>query len=161
MDFIEKIRSLAAGVKAALGGFFHKAGAFFSVLRGRFRAAAGKLLERVPPEKRKFVPLAAVAVFAAMFLFFLGVSQLSKGESDGREASVTARTPTGIIIPQDELFLPDEPDFVPGVLLEREQRPVWTADTAAPYWQDLLKNGERIWRDQIEKTVDEIMESVP
>jgi hypothetical protein len=86
---------------------------------------------------------------------------LSKGKSDGQGVSVTARVPTGIIIPQDELFLPDEPDFVPGVLLERERRTAWTPDTAAPYWRDPLKNGERIWRDRIEKTVDEIMESVP
>jgi hypothetical protein len=86
---------------------------------------------------------------------------LSKGKSDGQEVSVTVRTPTGIFIPTDEMFLPDEPDFIPGVLLERERRPAWTADDAAPYWQDPLKNGEQIWRDQIEKTVDEIMESVP
>jgi hypothetical protein len=30
-----------------------------------------------------------------------------------------------------------------------------------PWWQDPLKDGEQEWRDQIEKTVDEIMESVP
>jgi hypothetical protein len=54
-----------------------------------------------------------------------------------------------------------EPDFVPGVILEREKRTQWTADDAASWWQDPLKDGEQEWRDQIEKTVDTIMESVP
>jgi hypothetical protein len=65
------------------------------------------------------------------------------------------------IIPPDELFLPDEPDFVPGVMLEREQRTEWTAADAVPYWQDPLRNGEQEWRNLIEKTIDDLMESVP
>jgi hypothetical protein len=115
----------------------------------------------VPPEKRRFVQLAAVGAAAVLILFFSGVLLLSKGKSDGKEVPVAANPLSGIFIPPDELFLPDEPDFVPGVLLERERRPAWTADDAALYWQDPLKNGERNWRDQIEKTVDEIMESIP
>ena len=65
------------------------------------------------------------------------------------------------IIAPDELFLPDEPDFVPGILLEREQRSMWTAEDAESLWQDPLKSGEEPWRNRIEKTIDEIMESVP
>jgi hypothetical protein len=164
---LAKIRSLAAGVKTALdgvlkgapGGFFDKVRPFFSELRERLRTSVDVLLDKVPPERRKFFPVVVVTVFVALFLFFWGVSQLSKGKSDRQEVSVAV--PTGIFIPSDELFLPDEPDFIPGVLLERERRPAWTEDDAAPYWRDPLENGERSWRDQIEKTVDEIMESVP
>ncbi|MDR2501381.1 MAG: hypothetical protein LBD37_09955 [Treponema sp.] len=65
------------------------------------------------------------------------------------------------LIPSGELFLPAEPDFVPGVLLERERRTTWTMDDAAPWWQDPLKNGEERWRDRVEKTVDELLEKVP
>ncbi|MCL2879662.1 MAG: hypothetical protein FWF29_05385 [Treponema sp.] len=64
------------------------------------------------------------------------------------------------VIPPEELFLPAEPDFIPGVLLEREKRAVWTAKDAAPYWQDPLKYGEEPWRQQIEKTIDDLMEHV-
>jgi hypothetical protein len=73
-------------------------------------------------------------------------------------ADVPARP---VLIPPEELFLPDEPDFVPGVLLEREKRSVWTAEDMAPYWQDPLKNGEERWRDSLEAAVDELMERVP
>jgi hypothetical protein len=166
---LAKIRSLAAGVKAAFdgvlknvqGGFFDKVGAFFSELRERIRPFADRLLDKVPPERRKFVHIAAIGAFAVFLLFFSGVLLLSKGKSGGREVPVAVNTPSGIFIPADELFLPDEPDFVPGVLLERDRRPAWTADDAVPYWRDPLKNGEQIWRDQIEKTVDAILESVP
>jgi hypothetical protein len=65
------------------------------------------------------------------------------------------------LIPSDDLFLPEEPDFIPGVLLERERRTMWTADDAEPLWQDPLRDGEAPWRNRIEKTIDEIMESVP
>jgi hypothetical protein len=59
------------------------------------------------------------------------------------------------------LFLPDEPDFIPGVMLGREQRTVWTAGDAESLWQDPLKNGEEPWRNRIEDAIDAIMESVP
>jgi hypothetical protein len=165
---LAKIRSLTAGVKSALDGvlknvqgrFPDKAVSFFSELWERFRTFSDTLLDKIPPERRRFLPVAAAAV-SAILILLSGVLLLSKSKSDEREVPVSVNTPSGIFIPQDELFLPDEPDFVPGVLLGRERRPAWTAGDAAPYWRDPLMNGERIWRDQIEKAVDEIMESVP
>ena len=117
-------------------------------------------MNMVPPEKRKFVPVAALAALAVLVLFF-GIFTFSRGKSGKQEITVVTNAPSGIFIPQDELFLPDEPDFVPGVLLERERRASWAEDDVAPLWRDPMKNGEQIWRDQIEKTVDEIMGSVP
>jgi len=92
-------------------------------------------------------------------LIFSAVSLLS----GGREQSppVAASVPSAqFIIPPDELFLPEEPDFLPGVLTQ-ERRAVWTTQDAMPWWQDPLRGGEQVWRDLIEKTVDDIMESVP
>jgi hypothetical protein len=66
-----------------------------------------------------------------------------------------------IAIPPEELFLPEEPDFISGVLLEREPRKAWTAGDAEPYWQDPLKNGEEQWRDRIELEIDALLERVP
>ena len=119
-----------------------------------------RILEKVPPEKRRIVSVTAIAVFVVLIITF-GIFSFSKGKPGGREITVVTNIPSGIFIPQDELFLPEEPDFVPGVLLERERRDAWTADDAASWWRDPLKNGEQIWRDQIEKTVDAIMGSVP
>ena len=69
--------------------------------------------------------------------------------------------PERSIIPPEELFLPEEPDFIPGVLIDSQRRSAWTAQDAAQYWQDPLKDGEESWREQIEKSIDEIMESIP
>jgi len=64
-------------------------------------------------------------------------------------------------IPAEELFLPDEPDFIPGVLLQRDRRSSWTNEDALEYWQDPLKDGEEHWREKIESSIDEYLERVP
>ena len=128
-------------------------------LRGRLRLVVDQLVEKVPPEKRRLVLTASVGFCAVLVLVLAGTSLSSRGSDKGRERAAPP-VPQGVI-PPDDLFLPDEPDFVPGILLEREQRAVWTADDAAPLWQDPLRNGEEPWRDRVERTIDEIMESVP
>jgi hypothetical protein len=64
-------------------------------------------------------------------------------------------------IPPEELFLPDEPDFLPGVIPEREQREVWSAEDAAPYWYDPLEGAGDEWRGRIKTALDELLEYVP
>ena len=133
------------------------------------RLAAEKLvklfagvLDDMPPQKRRLVLIAAAAVALILLLIFI-VTKLPAGDTAAvPEAPVSAppEARPGIIPPED-LFLPDEPDFIPGVMPERGQRESWSADDAAPWWYDPLKNGEQQWRDQIEKTADTIMESVP
>jgi len=115
--------------------------------------------EKLPADRRIILAM-AVGIPVILVLFIAGVSLLSKDASVKKEplpaSSVTVRR-----IPAEDLFLPDEPDFVPGVILEREKRTQWTDDDAMAWWQDPLKDGEQEWRDQIERTVDEIMEGVP
>jgi len=151
----DQIYEFAAGVKAALYPFFHKA-----VEKG---TELGKgLLERLPPEKRKPVLMVSIGACAVLVLVFAGIPLLTRDKPDERKPAAVGNAPARQgIIPPDDLFLPSEPDFIPGVMLEREQRTVWTAADAAPLWQDPLKNGEEPWRNRIEKTIDEIMESVP
>jgi hypothetical protein len=137
----------AARVKTALGKLYT-----------RLRPVVDRLLEKVPPEKRRLVLTASIG-FCAVFVLVLAGTSLAKG-GDKERKGAPAPVRQGVI-PPDDLFLPDEPDFIPGILLEREQRAQWTADDAAPLWQDPLRNGEEPWRDRIERTIDEIMESVP
>ena len=153
------IYKFAADVKTALGSFFHKASEQTAGLRARIQQIAGKLADRLPPGKRRPVLIASIGVCGVFALIFVGSSLLA-GNHEGRKPAAAPVMRQGLI-PADDLFLPEEPDFVPGVLLEREQREKWTADDAAPLWQGPLKNGEEPWRNRIEKAVDEIMESVP
>jgi len=151
---------MAAGVKTALYPFFHKA------RRAAEKAAelGKRLIEKLPPEKRKPVLMVSAGACVVLVLLLAGIPLLTRNKPDERKpaAALAGNVPAQQgIIPPDELFLPDEPDFIPGVMLEREQRTEWTTADAAPLWQDPLKNGEEPWRNRIEKTIDEIMESVP
>jgi hypothetical protein len=60
----------------------------------------------------------------------------------------------------EEFFLPDEPDFLPPVLLYRGQKERWTAEDAAPFWTDPATLDDN-WSDKVEKYVDKLLESVP
>ena len=64
-------------------------------------------------------------------------------------------------IPQEELFLPEEPDFIPGFIPNREQRSVWTSADAEPYWIDPLVDGSEKYVTIIETTINTLLERVP
>jgi hypothetical protein len=59
------------------------------------------------------------------------------------------------------LFLDDEPDFLPEVLLERERRDIWNADDVRPYWTDPGDEEAGVYENMMGKIVDGIMERVP
>ncbi|MHB9293333.1 hypothetical protein Holit_02454 [Hollandina sp. SP2] len=64
------------------------------------------------------------------------------------------------IAPED-LFLPDEPDFLPEVLLNREPRNPWTLEDVRPFWTDPLQDDPELWRERIKATIDTFLEGVP
>ena len=146
--------------------FLLRLSAQIQVFAARIQTACGKMvnlaLEKVPPEKRRLLTMGAGGAFIVLLLV-LAVVFIARGSSGGQPTDVSPRQRTSsmAIIPHDELFLPDEPDFVHGVMMEREQRTSWTAGDARPWWHDPLESGEEPWRSQIQKTVDEILESVP
>jgi len=157
----ESIQRFADGVKTALDGFIRWVVEKTAGLRAHIQPIVGKLVDKLPPGKRRPVLFASIGVCAVFTLIIAGNS-LRAGNHEGRKPPAAGVAPVRQErIPTDDLFLPEEPDFVPGILLEREQRAQWTADDAAPFWQDPLKNGEEPWRNRIEKSIDEIMESVP
>ena len=131
-----------------MGGLFLKIKSLFSALFGFL----GKL------SKKEWLIFSGLG-FAFIFLIFAAVFLISNKVRQ-RNLPVPPATEK-IVIPPDELFLPDEPDFIPGVLLERERRSSWSAQDAESFWQDPLRNGEEPWRDQVEAIIDELMERVP
>ena len=166
MPFLSRLKAqaqnIAARAKIIFGRLFRRAADGSAELRTRIQPAAKGLVERIPQEKRQMVLIAAVGAVAVLVLLIVGVSLLSTGRSGGRGTPPPppAASPR-VSIPPDELFLPFEPDFVPGVILGRERRTEWTAEDVEPFWQDPLRGGEQQWRDMIEKTIDDIMGSVP
>ena len=98
---------------------------------------------------------------AAVLLLTLSVMLIVTGRSNNRQNTRAEMPPVQqSLIPPQEIFLPQEPDFVPGIILDREQRETWTAEDASPFWQDPLRTGEEPWRSHIETIIDELMEHV-
>ena len=123
-------------------------------------------LDKLPPKKRSAVIAAAVAAVTLLLLIIAGAasgdaSATAEDSPSGQEQPFRAESIRRTPIPPDELFLPDEPDFIPGILLGRDQRENWTAEDAEPFWQDPLRGGEQEWRERIEQTIDEILGGVP
>ncbi|MDR1072427.1 MAG: hypothetical protein LBL45_01975 [Treponema sp.] len=63
-------------------------------------------------------------------------------------------------IPVEDIFLPDEPDYLPKVILERDPH-TWSAEDAHEYWTNPLENEHINWRGTITNVVDDIMDKVP
>jgi hypothetical protein len=113
---------------------------------------------QMPAEKRQIVFIGIGGGLALLIItVIIVVVGYRSGERVVRQTGVIQRA----AIPAEELFLPDEPDFVPGVLLEREQRSSWTEQDAAVYWRDPLENGEEERRENVEAAIDALLERVP
>jgi hypothetical protein len=82
-----------------------------------------------------------------------------------RAASASARALAGsfgpLPLPPEELFLPDEPDFLPEVLPERPPRESWTGEEALSFWTDPGEKNAAQWRDRAKALIDDLMERVP
>jgi hypothetical protein len=155
-----QVYDFAARIKAALGNFFQIMRQGAVNVRIRVQPVFDRLVEKLPPGKWRLAVGISIATFLVIILILAGSSLATRDNREKQVPVVAGTVRQGFILP-DELFLPGEPDFVPGVLLEREQRTIWTAGDAAPLWQDPLKDGEEPWRNRIERAIDEIMESVP
>jgi hypothetical protein len=127
---------------------FERIIAFF---QGRFNKMTGE-------SKHRFA-LVCTAVFVVLLTLSVIISL--RKSSAGNQRLEPERPRINLAIPAEELFLPDEPDFLPAILLERERRSSWTEQDAAEYWQDPLKSGEEQWREKIESAIDEFLERIP
>ena len=115
--------------------------------------------KRMPAEQKRLLALVCTVIFSGLLTYSVIMSLRGPGEEKipSEPEGININSP----IPPEELFLPDEPDYLPGVLLEREQRTSWTTEDASSYWQDPLKFGEEQWREKIEAAIDEFLERVP
>ncbi|MDR1278195.1 MAG: hypothetical protein LBK02_05550 [Treponema sp.] len=158
MPFLPDLLTKLKKPGAALAGFFR-------TLPGRFLSLLALIREKglrsgvLFREKRKWL-LAGLGAVLVLLLLSVVLLIGQRGSRAGPPED-PAGPVQGFHIPREELFLPDEPDFIPGVLLERMPRESWTGEDAAPYWQDPLKSGEEPWREQAEAAIDELLERVP
>jgi len=129
-------------------GFFERIITFFN-----------DFLNKMTGENKRRLILICTAIFAVLLTFSVIMSMKKPEKKYIPVESDRSRFNTAI--PADELFLPQEPDFLPGVILERERKTIWTEQDAGIYWLDPLKHGEEQWREKIETAIDEFLERVP
>jgi len=115
--------------------------------------------KKLSPGQKKQIAIFCVVSFSVILVLAVLLSFDSSEKNESQQ--VPQRQNIRLPIPAGEVFLPDEPDFLPGVLLGREQRSVWTEQDAAEYWQNPLRQGEEEWRNKIETSIDELLERVP
>jgi len=120
--------------------------------------------QKLTSGQKRQLAIVCTGVFALLLTLSVIISLTNKSEKE--EAAEANRYMINLFdqnlpIPATELFLPDEPDFVPGVILERERRTSWTEEDAAEYWQDPLRFGEEQWREKIEAAIDNYLERIP
>jgi hypothetical protein len=138
---------------------FAALGRLFSSQWSRAGTASQGLLGRIPPARRQGALIGLCAGLALILALLLTIL-FREWERRGEIARNTA--PRGApAIPPEEFFFPGEPDFLPGFLLEREKREVWTGEDARPFWTDPLDYGAGPWIEGVRSAVDELLERVP
>jgi hypothetical protein len=158
-DIAEKVREQAGNLTGILKDWAGKAG---DRIKGwgeqLWGLLPGGIREKLPwlEDKLGFI---LVGLVLALLILLAALIPASRGPIRAPVADTGMFKP--VPIPPDELFLPEEPDFLPGVILEREQRDSWTAEDAEPYWYNPLEQGEEAWRERIEQVIDELLERVP
>ncbi|MHC6202449.1 hypothetical protein ACYULU_04555 [Breznakiellaceae bacterium SP9] len=106
----------------------------------------------------KGILLAALAVVAVVLVICLGVVLMEEKERSVSRGTVLSGPP---LIPTEELFLPDEPDFLPKILLDREKKEAWTDADASAHWRDPKELGDELWKKEVETVIDTLLEVVP
>jgi hypothetical protein len=140
-------------------------GDVFLSIRSRISAAAGRLL-KWPGAILRSHTRPAVACLGALglivcLLVVLGVVSYQRRHPKAAPPPPLADLFSPLPIPPEELFMPDEPDFLPEVLWERAPRESWTPEDALPFWTDPLDNNRRVWEGRVEGMIDELLERLP
>ena len=122
---------------------------------------ADRLFSRFPQEKRRSMLVASGGLFALLLILLV---TLLIASVSGPKKDAVADINSGPRIPLEELFLPEEPDFLPEYLLEKEPKSSWTVEEIRPYWNDPQVSAPanpKIWQEEVKSAVDKLMEAVP
>ena len=117
---------------------------------------------------RKYI-IGACGLIVLMLVFFLaGVPAISRITREVRTSNTKNNTTQTSIadsfstrtIDSDDMFLLEEPDFFPNIILNREPQS-WSAKDVETFWTDPLQKGSEQWQEEMKKTLDKLMENIP
>jgi hypothetical protein len=141
--------------------FLDHAADLLGTIRDRAAGLAGQVKEKFNAgPKLKLISagaiLGVVLVVTGIMLFLTWNSRVRR-MGDAEAVAELFR----MELPPEELFLDDEPDFLPDLLPERERRNEWNAGDARPYWTDPGDEDPGVYEDMMTTVVDGIMERLP
>ena len=113
-----------------------------------------KFFGHFPAGKRRHMLFAFGGLCCLLIVLVISAIAVKSGKSD--KSAIPERIAG---IPQEELFYPTEPDFLPDFILEREPRRFWTVEDINPYWKIPADN--EYWQREIKLAVDKLMEGIP
>jgi hypothetical protein len=145
-----------------LKDFLDNAADFLEDVRDKAAGLSGRVRERFNANPKLKIIFAAavlgmVLVVAGVMLILTRSGRAPRRTRDSEDIAELFR----MEIPPEDLFLGDEPDFLPDMLPEREQRGEWTGDDVRPYWTNPGDEGVKVYEDMMGAVVDGIMERVP
>jgi hypothetical protein len=129
---------------------------FLSGLTDKPRKALGKWLAQ---KQVRIAVICSAVLIVAVPLAVILAANISSAIGNKNPAPEYVFSPDPIA-PED-LFIPEEPDFLPSVLLEQEQKKTWRAGDASKFWTDPGEFPREFWRERITDSIDGLLESVP
>jgi len=112
-------------------------------------------IQRIPEGKRRPY-LIGIGGLGCLLLVMIVAFLMTMGRQN---RSSTAALAIGFVIPQEELFIPAEPDFVPEFIFEKQPKRSWSLEDIRLYWRK--PEISEHWREEIKSSVDKLMEAVP
>ncbi|MCL2833433.1 MAG: hypothetical protein FWD78_09715 [Treponema sp.] len=122
-------------------------------IKEKILSLADRILDWIPAGKSRVL----ILVLGGLVLLAICLTLISIIVHVKKPDTTTVSASAGI--PVDELFYPDEPDFLPDLLVDKPNNN-WTADDIRPYWQDPGLNNETQWREIAGNAIDKLMEGV-
>ena len=152
-----KSKNKSAGRSAAMKNPVEKksaTGKLRGIVEAKIDFLTGRFMGRFPEGKRR--PMLFTFGCLCVLILVLLISVIASNYGKANKAVATDKIAG---IPQEELFSPTEPDFLPNFILEREPRNYWAVEDIRSFWK--IPSDTGFWRREIKNTVDKLMEGVP
>jgi hypothetical protein len=121
-----------------------------SLFTAKTGGLADQILTLIPEGKRRLFLIVSGGALGVLIILVLILFTVNAG----KRRQDRARSETLIAIPAEDFFLPEEPDYLPGLLFEREPEAPWTAGDAGRFWKDPGSEGGDYWREEMSRVID-------
>ncbi|MDR2796685.1 MAG: hypothetical protein LBB47_08260 [Spirochaetaceae bacterium] len=120
----------------------------------------GTLKKHLAQKKIRVILICSAALIVAVPLVIDATAKILALIEDSKKNTVKNVFSFDPIAAED-FFIPDEPDFLPPVILERERKEVWSVEDASEFWTAPSEFSGEFWRDRVSDSIDQLLEPLP